>query len=285
MKAFFTITLAFLLALMALFYLYTPKKEPLSQIMVSVAPLKCFAERIVQGKISVSALVHAGQNHETYEISPQEMILLMQAKLYFSTDFPFEKRWIEKVQHLSRKITLVDLQKELFPGEEGRDLHIWTSPSLAKKIARVMVENIGKIDPANERLYRSGYESLIRDLEILDREIASRLAPLRGEKFYVVHPAWDYFAKDYGIEEVALEREGKEPSLQDLASIIESAKKEHIQVIFIQKGVSRKSADAVALAFQGRVEEIDPLEEDYFSNMRKVATKIQRAMSNASTGH
>jgi zinc transport system substrate-binding protein len=285
MKAFTPIIFGLAALLFCLFFFFTPHKESSSQIVVSVAPLKYFAERIVQGKIPVSAIVHAGQDHETYEISPKEMVLLMQSKLYFSTDFPFERRWIEKVRGLNKKILIVDLPKEIFPNGENRDLHIWTSPKLAKKITSVMVEKIVAMDPESESIYRANGEQLIQDLDLLDREIGARLAPFKGEKFYVVHPAWGYFAKDYGLEEVSLERDGKEPSLQELIAIIEAAKKDHVHVIFIQKGQSLSSAEAMARSLGGKVEEIDPLEEDYFSNMRIVSSRIEKVLKDEKAHH
>ncbi len=283
MKAF--ISVLFLLLLFVFFYIVSPKKENHASIVVSVSPLESFAQRIVQGKMPTYALVHAGQNHETYELSPKEMLLLANAKIFFSTDFPFEMKLCEKLKELNPNITLVDLPKEIFADEKVKDLHIWTSLRLAQEIAKVMVESIVRIDPANEKLYRKGYEELTRDLAALGKEVEKKLSRFRGKKIYVVHPAWGYFLKEYGLEEVSIEKEGKEPTLQDLVSIIEAAKKDKVRVIFIQKGTGIRGANALARAVHGKVEEIDPLEEDYFSNIRTVSSKIQKALENEKADH
>jgi zinc transport system substrate-binding protein len=283
MKIFLASLSITLLFLFFLFFTFFPKKEAEIRICVSLAPLKCFTERIVQGKIPVMALLHAGQNHETYEVSPKEMLLLSQMKLYFSTDFPFERGLVERIKKMNREVIVVDLLKEIFPDQERKDPHIWTDPKLAKKIAKIMYEHLAAIAPKDKDLFQKGYEKLISDLDLLDREIEEKLLPYKGRKFYVLHPSWEYFAKDYGLEEVSIEREGKEPSLQELVSIIEEGKKDKVKVIFIPKGMSLKCVEIIAQALKAKIVIIDPVEEDYFSTLRKLTTQMQKGWDERAT--
>ena len=87
----------------------------------------------------------------------------------------------------------------------------------------------------------------------------------------VFHPAWGYFAHDYGLEQIPIEAEGKGPTAKGLAAVIEEAKQAGIKVIFVQKQFSEKSAETVANAIGGRVIQMDPLARDYLDNMRKIA--------------
>ncbi len=108
--------------------------------------------------------------------------------------------------------------------------------------------------------------------------MTEKLRRLSMRKFMVFHPAWAYFARDYGLDQIPVEIEGKQPSAKVLASSIEQAKKEGIKVLFVQKQFSKKSAEAVARAISGRVIQVDPLASDYMTNMRTIAETFAKVM-------
>ena len=87
----------------------------------------------------------------------------------------------------------------------------------------------------------------------------------------VYHPAWTYFARDYGLEQIPIEKEGKEPTPQGIASLIKQARENNITVIFASPQFNTKTADVIAEEIDGRVVLINPLEKNYLENMRKVA--------------
>jgi len=76
---------------------------------------------------------------------------------------------------------------------------------------------------------------------------------------------------------MAIEIGGKEPSSRVLSEIIQRAKKEKVRVIFVQQGFSRRSAEAVAKAINGKVEEFNPLSADYVGMFRRIATALVEA--------
>src|SRR5690606_3888118 len=99
-----------------------------------------------------------------------------------------------------------------------------------------------------------------------------------GQRFLVFHPSWGYFAAAYGLVQVAIEHEGKEPGARALAGIIEQAKAEGIRVVFVQQQSAGASARAVAEAIGGRVVPLDPLAPDYLANLRRSAQAIAEAL-------
>jgi zinc transport system substrate-binding protein len=92
----------------------------------------------------------------------------------------------------------------------------------------------------------------------------------------VFHPSWGYFAADYGLNMITIEIEGKEPSAQDLAKLVDLAKEKHVKVIFVQPQFSTRSAQAVAEEIGGEVVAVDPLAKDYIANMDKVSDIFAR---------
>ena len=101
--------------------------------------------------------------------------------------------------------------------------------------------------------------------------------PLRSRRFMVFHPAWGYFADTYGLTQIAIEQEGKEPGARALTALIEQARAKQVRVIFVQPQFNRKTAQRLAAAIGGRVEPIDPLAENYIDNLRRVARLIAEA--------
>jgi zinc transport system substrate-binding protein len=99
-----------------------------------------------------------------------------------------------------------------------------------------------------------------------------------GLRFMVYHPAWGYFADAYGLMQVPIEIEGKNPKPSQLKELIENAREKDIRVIFVQPQFSTKSAELVAREINGQVVFADPLAEDWLANLREVAQKFKSAL-------
>ncbi len=134
-----------------------------------------------------------------------------------------------------------------------------------------------QLDPGNGPAYAANFDAFSTELDALDQEIRTRLTGLASRRFMVYHPAWGYFADTYGLTQVAIEREGKEPGPRALAALIEQARREQVKAIFVQPQFSRKAAAQVASAIGGRVEVMDPLAADYVDNLKRVASVLAEA--------
>jgi zinc transport system substrate-binding protein len=97
---------------------------------------------------------------------------------------------------------------------------------------------------------------------------------LRGKTFFVFHPAWGYFADEYGLKQVAIEQEGKEPSDEEATALQRSARQQGVKVVFVQPQIASRGAEAVARAIGARVEVLDPLAPDVLDNLVRAARAI-----------
>jgi len=95
----------------------------------------------------------------------------------------------------------------------------------------------------------------------------------------VFHPSWGYFARDYNLTMIAVEIEGKEPSVSDMAHLIKTAKENDINVIFVQPQFSTKSAEVIAKEIGGSVIPADPLAKDYLLNLREVTNSFNKSLT------
>jgi zinc transport system substrate-binding protein len=114
----------------------------------------------------------------------------------------------------------------------------------------------------------------------VDAELEETLRPLRGGILFVFHPAFGYFAEEYGLEQAAIEVEGHEPGPRELEKIISRAKERGVRVIFVQPQFSKKSAEAVARSIGGAVIPIDPLAYDWLDNLKRIGEKVRQGLSN-----
>ena len=158
------------------------------------------------------------------------------------------------------------------------DPHVWTSPPLVRHMAGVIRDKLAELDPAHASDYTRNQDAYIAELDALDREIRSLLDPLPNRKFMVFHPAWGYFADTYGLVQVPIEHEGKEPGARALAALIEQAKQENVRIIFVQPQFDDRHAGQVARAIGGNLIAVDPLASNYTENLREVARQFAEAL-------
>lgn len=162
--------------------------------------------------------------------------------------------------------------------EQDQDPHIWTSPPLVAHMVGVIRDKLMELAPAHATVFARNHDAFVAELTALDRELHELLDPLPNRKFMVFHPAWGYFADAYGLTQVPIEREGKQPGARSLAALIEQAKEDAIKVVFVQPQFDQRQARQVAQAIGGAVIAVDPLAVDYIDNLRRVGREFSLAL-------
>jgi len=275
------------------------KKEKPS-VTVSILPQEYFVQRIVGDKYKINVMIPPGHSPATYEPTPREMRAVSESILYFRIGFiAFEKAWMDKIASINKGMKIVDTSKgvSLIRGmphqsheeseteglhhhdQRGIDPHIWLSPSAVKVQVKNMLDAFVETDPNGRAIYEKNYQEFVQDIDQLQVENGAVLEPFRGRKFMVYHPAWSYFAMEYGLIQFPIEIEGKSPGAANLRKIIDLAKKENIQVIFVQQQFDANSARAVANEIDGKVIVMDPLAPDWLYNMKKMALTFKDALT------
>ena len=274
------------------------KATPL-KIFVSIPPQKWLSQKIGDSLVETHVLVAKGQDPHSYEPTPRQLIELSRAELFFSIGMSFEERLLNKISHTAAAIKFVDLSRHVHKipmtgqqdkdhsrdeghdadhGHSGLDPHIWLSPLNLKIMARTMAEAMILADPTNKAGYEANLNRTVSDLDRLHEKIQGQLAPFHGGTFYVFHPAFGYFAREYNLHQKAVEVEGKSPTPKQLSHLIQSARKEKILTIFVQPQFDEKSASAVAKAIGGKVVPLSPLAEDVTGNLEIMANAIEAAL-------
>jgi len=255
-------------------------------VVVTILPQREFVLSVGGERVDVTVMVPPGASPHTYEVTPGQMTRLSKAKIYAKVGSPieFELTWLDKLLAQNKNLLVVDcsrgvnLIKSTDPDEPGLDPHIWTSPNNAKIMVNNICEGLIQIDPGHRQFYEDNRDIYIEKLNDLDRQIKDSLSGAKMRMFLVYHPAWGYFARDYGLEQIGIEREGKEPQAAYMARLIKEAEEKNIKIIFVSPEFDARSAEAIAREIKGRVVVIDPLASDYLENMQRVAEAFKEAL-------
>ena len=258
----------------------SPGNQKLS-VFVSIIPLAFFVETIAGGLADIEVLVGPGQPPETFEPTGKQMARLENADAFFSVGVPFEEILLSRIENIYPSVQVFNTcagitLKEFDPSshQHERDPHVWLNPRHAKTIARNILDALVHLDPGNEAEYARRYKILAVELDGLDAEIAERLAPVEGMTIMVYHPAYGYFADRYGLKQVAIEEGGVAPGSKHVAQLIESAGTKTVRAIFVQPQFSSAAARTMADRMGIEVYTVDPLSEDYVTNLRELANTI-----------
>jgi len=272
------------------------------RVAVSILPQAYFVERVGGSRVQVQVLVGPGQSPHAFEPTPRQLEDLSRAQVYFRVGIDFEEALVPRIEQMFRSVRIVDTRKDIplrtmtaaethadpgrdehahEPGEPraGRpDPHIWLNPLYVKTQAETICDALGKLDPAQADEFRKNLAAFQADLDRVHAQIADTLAPLRGREIFVFHPAFGYFTDAYGLKQVPVEIEGKEPTARELTRLIGRARAAGVKVIFVQPQFSPKSAAAVAETIGGAVVPMDDLPRDYLKNLEDMAAKVRAAV-------
>lgn len=267
----------------ALYYLYSLKTDANGskdkiEVIVSVGPQMEFVKAVGGDKVEVTLMVPPGADPHTYEPLPDQLNHVSNAQMYVEVGTPieFELNYMDKLKTMNPNMLVVnsssgvDLIPNTAENENNSDPHVWVSP----KNAKIMVENIYQglvqIDPNNKEYYTTNRNNYTEQLDELDANITKSLEGKENSQIIVYHPAWAYFCKDYHLQQIPIESGGKEPTSQEIADVIEFARKNDVKVIFIEPQYSPKSAEVIASEINGKVLIIDDLAQNYIENLKNV---------------
>ncbi len=250
-------------------------------VAVSILPQEYILEQIAPDLVNTAIIVKPGNSPHTYEPKPSQMVELSKAKLYFAIGVEFENAWLPKfkAQNSSLKIIHTDKNITKIPitqGEEAgeSDPHIWLSLDNLKIIALNMANALIKADAKNKIIYLQNLQKFLAKLDKEKKKINEKLTKLKNRKFLIFHPSWGYFAKEFNLEQIAIEVSGKEPSPKELIKIIKKAQKIKPKAIFTQPEFSDKSAKIIAKELNIKVVKISPLKKDILKNIEHFTDEL-----------
>lgn len=252
---------------------------------VSYPMEKVLLERIVGDRVNINTLIPPGTNPESFDPSVSTLVSLEKSKAFFRLNTPgFEQSVMARTGRNYSGLDLVDADSGIVRidgthGDGETDPHIWNSVKNARVMAANMARYLEKNDKGNAKKYERNAAKLDADLKALDDSIASILSGVEGRSFVVIHPALSYFARDYGLHQIALESEGKEVSPRQLAQRMNEARRSGAKVLVHDLEHSPARAEAMAEQMGLKLVLVSLNGYDWRDNLLKLAREIAAADS------
>lgn len=270
------------------------------KVAVSIVPQAAFVEEVGGDLVDVVTVIPTGFSPENYEPSARQIVDINNAQIYFTLGVPAESANIIpelsdlNIVHLEDHVASV--YDDRYFGDEqahdeddddddhghshfGRDPHIWLSIKRVKVMVEVIADELAKIDPDNAEVYESNASNYLAELDALETDIQSMFESKTMRTFIVYHPSYGYFADDYDLDMLALEEDGKEPSITHLQELISFARDNNIKRIYHQIEIDSEQVETFKNDINGISVELNPLSYDYLDAMREMAEEISEGLS------
>ncbi len=257
------------------------KSEPVV-ILVSIPPLAHLLDQLRWDEVEVEVLLKKAKSPAV--ANPKAVLPLhaARARLFFGLDLPFEEVLMDRLEDEADQLEVVDIKDGIPLLRQGGgalpDPHIWLDPTLAQDLARNMAAALISLDSGKKEAVEANLATLLEDLRLLDVELKAQLEPIKGASIYVLHGAFEYFCRRYGLKQISMNVWGKAPKPKALASFVNRAAKAGADALFAQRF---NYSDALSKAVKEPnlpVVTLDALPRDYLSGLRNIATTLQENM-------
>ncbi|MBA2741511.1 MAG: zinc ABC transporter substrate-binding protein [Actinobacteria bacterium] len=242
------------------------------RIAAAFYPLAYLAERIAPNA-DVTNITPAGSEPHDLELSARDVERVQDADLVLYLGQGFQPALEDAVTGHDRAVDLL--------GVTGSDPHVWLDPLRFAAMARTVANALGEPTAA---------DTLVADLEKLDRDLRAGLAHCERRELVTSHAAFGYLADAYGLEQIPLTGVAPEadPSARDLEALAAKVEEIGATTVFFEPLVSSKLAETVAREAGVETAILNPLEgltddeladgEDYFSVMRANRAALRQGL-------
>ena len=258
-------------------------------ITVSIEPLRYVVEQIVGDHYKEVTLMPQGASPETYEPTPRPRMELGSSELLFRTGtLGFEQTRLPQMAKTAPSCTMIDLAKGITPivdighthgdaASESIDPHVWMSTQNLMRMAENVCEAVSRKDSIHATYYQKRLQAFTSQMDSLDLQMRHLTQRLSSRTFLIYHPALGYLARQYGLKQLSVEHDGKEPSAAYMQQLITLCCAEGVKVVFISREHSGKAAQRIAQEIGAQVVEINPLDYDVKGQMISIANELNAA--------
>lgn len=266
------------------------KSEPDEEVIyVSIEPLKYVVEQIADSGTRIEVLVPETTSPESYEPTVQQIKALSDAEAYVSTGLiDFERALYDKIRDIAPNTAVLDLSTDIdvLEGDcnhsrdghhrHGIDPHIWLSPEIVGGMGYRIAELLTAYRPESASVYKERADLFKARVDTLDRYIRLAFSGAKRNTFAIGHTSLTYFANDYGLNQIAVEVDGKEPSVKAMKQLVDSLQRMGVKAVLFQRQTSDAAARTIARELPGgRAVEFDPLATDWLGNMYRLTDSLR----------
>jgi manganese/zinc/iron transport system substrate-binding protein len=234
------------------------------RVTTTVGMIADLVQNIGGERVLVTGLMGAGVDPHLYKPSARDILRLDDADIIFFGGLHLEGRMVEIFEKLGKLKPVFAVSENipearLLPSanyQNAHDPHIWFDVSLWMEAARVVSDELIRLDPQHAALYQQNADVYLAKLEDLHRYTQTQInsIPANARVLITAHDAFGYFGHQYGMEVRGLQgastaTEAGAGDVRELARFITERK---IKAIFVESSVPAATVEAVQAAVQSR---------------------------------
>ena len=286
-------------------------------VAATIVPLGDFCQQIGGDLVQVQVLIPPGASPHAFEPPPSVMARASQAQVFVYIGAGLEP-WATKLLRSrgSKNLVVVEAAQGMpllgldeqhhdhedagAQGHTGKHAeqagahathltgnpHIWLDPVIAQEIADKIAKALIQADPGHRAQYEANYQDFQDRLAALDREIKQHAQAWRLRDYVSFHPAFTYFARRYGLNEVGVieAAPGREPTPRHLKNLVAAIRGYGIKVVFAEPQFNPRVAEVIAQEAGVKVLKLDPIGgpppygSDYLKLMRANLAALDEAL-------
>ncbi len=264
--------------------------EDRAAIAVSFEPQAWLLRQIAGDDFDIVTLLPAGSDPETYQPSISTMKNIGKAEVFFTLGTSgFEKQLSDNLHSNFPDLKTADcsIRIEKITGTHGHeagdddhdhdeefDPHMLSSIRNSIVIADNMTRTLIELHPEKAEQYRQAEDVLKKRLYAMDDSISAM--DIHGKTLAIRHPSLSYFARDYGLEQISLQENGKETSPIQMKKRMENIKEQGTKVFIVEKEHASPGDEETARQLGLQTIEVSLNSASWLDDLMKIANEINR---------
>jgi ABC-type Zn uptake system ZnuABC Zn-binding protein ZnuA len=281
----------------------TSRPDHRIQVAASILPLQDFVNQIGGQEVTSFVVIPPGASPHTFELVPTMLRKINNSQILVLNGLglePWSARVIDTVGEEKLKVIVTSREINALATEtshhhqhgehshdhpESGNPHVWLDPVLAIKQVEQIAAGFASAFPVHADSFLARRDRYKARLLQLDQEIQAKVRSWSHRDFVCFHPAWEYFAHRYGLNQAAVitDRPGMEPSPSRMAHVIETLNRTGAKAVFSEPQFSESLLRAIAEEANVSVVQLDPLgttleNGGYIELMQYNVAKIESAL-------
>lgn len=236
-----------------------PASSNLPTVVATHTVLCDLTKQIAAQSVNLKCLIAPRADPHVYQPTPDDRKAIETAQIVLYGGYNFEPELIKLIKATSNAVPKVPVDELAVPKpqqfeEDGKletDPHVWHNAQNKVQMAKVISEELSKLQPAQAQQYAANAQKVTTELTQVDGWIKTQVAtiPIASRKLVTTHDAMGYYSKAYGIPvEGALGGISTEeaPTATRVKKLVSTIQADQVPTIFTELSINPKLIEAVA---------------------------------------
>jgi zinc transport system substrate-binding protein len=246
--------------------------EPPIRVITSIPPLAMLVSELGGDRVTVHSILPPGADAHTFEPRPSDARDVAGADLVVMLGSAIDD-WLARVLESAGGASVVRLDEDHAGHHEHDhhsghdhgaedDPHVWLDPTWVRERAVPALHRaLAAADPDGAARYGVSARLMAGRMSDLEEDIRASFEGAKTRSFLAWHPAWQRFAKRFGLHAIGnlAEGEGREPSLRAMIAATRAARASGVRAILVEPQQGRREASVVADELGLPILVVDPL--------------------------